>query len=158
MDTLPSAHHVLLHAWDDPAQESWAYLFRRTRSSSDSACCADNVGVASDLVCKLDCKSGYAEVAGLANKEPLPLPGIFAPPYAINVGLAQIPIIIKVCCSHFVEGMQRCTLSAASVKASSVRVNDALWRLCSAQGKSADSSSQASACVKDLEAKGENRC
>ena len=85
-------------------------MFRRTRSSSDSACCAGNVGVASDLVCKLECKSGYAEVAGLANGEPLPSPGIFAPPYAINVGLAQIPIITKVGCSHLVEGMQMCTL------------------------------------------------
>ena len=105
MDSRHCAHHVLLHAWDS-TQVQWPCLVRRTCSRFDGACCAGNVGVANDFVCKLDCKSGYAEVASLANGQLLPPPGIFAPPYAINVGLAQIPIITRVGSSPSAERMR----------------------------------------------------
>ena len=47
-------------------------------------------------MCRLECKRGLADVAGLTNGVPLPPAGIFDPPYAINVGLNQQPILTKV--------------------------------------------------------------
>ena len=58
--------------------------------------CAGDVGAAADFVCRLDCKRGLAEVSGLASGVSMPPAGIFDPPYAINAGLTQLPIITKV--------------------------------------------------------------
>ena len=74
-------------------------LITHTPSIADSEYqlkCAGNVGAAADFVCRLECKRGLAEVAGLTNGMPLPPAGIFDPPYAINVGLNQQSIHTKV--------------------------------------------------------------
>ena len=47
-------------------------------------------------MCRVECKRGLAEVAGLTNGVPLPPAGIFNPPFAINVGLNQQSILTKV--------------------------------------------------------------